>query len=136
MEKTFFIIKPDGVRRSLIGHVIARVEIRGFTLEKLEMRDVSREMLDRHYADLVDKPFYPEIVSYMTSGLVVIGVLKGSDVIHSWRKMMGATNPSDALPGTIRGDFAHASDDGSVENIVHGSDSTESAAREIALWFD
>ena len=136
MEKTFFIIKPDGVRRSLIGHDIARVEIRGFTLEKLEMRDVSREMLDRHYADPVDKPFYPEIVSYMTSGPVVIGVLKGSDVIHSWRKMMGATNPSDALPGTIRGDFAHASDDGSVENIVHGSDSTESAAREIALWFD
>src|SRR5574337_130261 len=85
MEKTFFIIKPDGVRRSLIGHVIARVEIRGFTLEKLEMRDVSREMLDRHYADLVDKPFYPEIVSYMTSGPVVIGVLKGSDVIHRRR---------------------------------------------------
>lgn len=136
MEKTFFIIKPDGVRRSLIGLVIDRVELRGFTLEKLEMRDVSKEMLDQHYADLVDKPFYPEIVSYMTSGPVVIGVMKGSDVIHSWRKMMGATNPSDALPGTIRGDFAHASDDGSVENIVHGSDSTESAAREIALWFD
>lgn len=135
MEKTFFIIKPDGVRRSLIGAVVERVERRGFKLERLEMCEVSREMLDQHYADLVDKPFYPEVVDYMMSGPVIIGVLRGADVIQSWRKMMGATNPPDALPGTIRGDYAHASDDGSVENIVHGSDSPESAAREIALWF-
>jgi nucleoside-diphosphate kinase len=136
MEKTLFIIKPDGVRRSLVGLVIDRVERRGFTLEKLEMRNVTRELLDQHYEELVDKPFYPEIVDYMMSGPVIIGVLKGSDVIQSWRKMMGATNPSDALPGTIRGDFAHASDTGSVENIVHGSDSTASAAREMKIWFE
>lgn len=135
MEKTFFIIKPDGVRRSLVGLVLERAERRGFSIEKLEMTHVTREMLDQHYADLVDKPFYHEIVSYMLSGPVVIGVMTGGDVIHSWRKMMGATNPPDALPGTIRGDFAHASDDGSVENIVHGSDCIESAEREIALWF-
>jgi len=127
MENTFFIIKPDGVRRLLVGSVINRIEHRGFTIERLEMRQVTKEVLDQHYADLV--------VSYMTSGPVVIGVLKGSDVIKSWRKMMGATNPSDALPGTIRGDFAHASDDDSVENIVHGSDCPEAAEREIALWF-
>lgn len=136
MEKTFFIIKPDGVRRSLIGLVIDRVERRGFSFEKLKMCDVTKEKLDQHYADLVDKPFYPEMVEYMTSGPVVIGVIKGTDVIHSWRKMMGATDPSDALPGTIRGDFAHATDKGALENIVHGSDSQASAEREIALWFE
>ena len=135
MENTFFIIKPDGVRRLLVGSVINRIEHRGFTIERLEMRQVTKEVLDQHYADLVDRPFYPDIVSYMTSGPVVIGELNGSDGIKSRRKMMGATNPSDALPGTIRGDFAHASDDDSVENIVHGSDCPEAAEREIALWF-
>ncbi|GFH42696.1 nucleoside diphosphate kinase [Lactococcus hodotermopsidis] len=135
MEKTLFIIKPDGVRRSLVGQVIERIERRGFLLERLEMREVTKDLLEVHYADIASKPFYGEVVDYMTSGSVVVGVLCGSDVILSWRKMMGATNPSDALPGTIRGDFAHASDDDSIENIVHGSDSAENAAREIAIWF-
>ena len=135
MENTFFIIKPDGVRRSLVGSVLSRIERRGFTIEKLEMRQVTKEILDQHYADLVDRPFYPDIVTYMTTGPVVIGILRGSNVISSWRKMMGATDPADALPGTIRGDFAHSSDNGCVENIVHGSDCLESAEREIALWF-
>ncbi|MDR1605773.1 MAG: nucleoside-diphosphate kinase [Streptococcaceae bacterium] len=135
MEKTFFIIKPDGVRRALIGQVIDRMEHRGFVIENLLMCQVTKDLLAQHYEALVDRPFYPSIEAYMMSGPVVIGVLTGADVIQSWRKMMGATNPTDALPGTIRGDFAHGAEGASIENIVHGSDSPESAAREIALWF-
>ena len=85
MENTFFIIKPDGVHRSLVGSVLSRIERRGFTIEKLEMRQVTKEILDQHYSDLVDRPFYPDIVTYMTTGTVVIGILRGSNVISSWR---------------------------------------------------
>ena len=136
MEKTFFMIKPDGVRRGLVGEVLHRIERRGFTIEKLEMRMATSELLEKHYADLVDRPFFPLIVDFMTSGPVITGVMSGNVVITSWRTMMGATYPKEALPGTIRGDYAQAPDeDGATFNIVHGSDSPESVEREIALWF-
>lgn len=136
MEKTFFMIKPDGVSRGLMGQILHRIERRGFVLEKLELRQASPELLKQHYSALVDKPFYPELEAYMTSGPVLAGVIAGNRVISSWRTMMGVTNPKDAVPGTIRGDFAQApGDDGGIQNVVHGSDSTDSAAREIELWF-
>ncbi|MEY8699857.1 nucleoside-diphosphate kinase [Streptococcus ferus] len=136
MEKTFFIIKPDGVRRGLIGEVLKRIERRGFAIDKLEMRLASPELLREHYQELVNKPFFPELESYMTSGPLLIGVMSGNRVVSSWRTMMGATNPKDALPGTIRGDFGQApGDDGGIFNVVHGSDSREAASREISLWF-
>ena len=121
MQKTFFIIKPDAVKRHLIGQVLDRIERRGFVIE--------------HYAQLVDKPFFPSISEFMMSGPSVIGIMSGPGVIKSWRDMMGATNPGDAAPGTIRGDFATAPDGDMIPNIVHGSDSEESAAREIQIWF-
>lgn len=136
MEKTFFIIKPDGVQRGLVGEVLHRIEVRGFKLEALDMRMVTPELLSQHYEALVDRPFFPKIVDYMTSGPVIIGVFSGNEAIASWRKMMGATNPLEASPGTIRGDFAQApSENGATFNIVHGSDSKESAQREMLLWF-
>lgn len=128
MEQTFFIIKPDGVKRGLVGEVLKRIERRGFKLEKLELRStVSEDLIDQHYRDLVGKSFYPPIRQFMTSG---------PKVIESWRDMMGATRPEEALSGTIRGDFAKAAGDNqAIQNVVHGSDSEESAKREIALWF-
>ena len=137
MEQTFFIIKPDGVKRVLVGEVLKRVEQRGYKIERLEMRtNVSNELIDQHYEALLTKDFYPSIRDYMTSGPVIIGVLSGSQVISGWRHMMGATRPEEALPGTIRGDFAQAAEAGeTIRNVVHGSDSEESAKREIALWF-
>lgn len=102
MEKTFFIIKPDGVQRGLVGEVLHRIEVRGFKLEALDMRMVTPELLSQHYEALVDRPFFPKIVDYMTSGPVIIGVFSGNEAIASWRKMMGATNPLEASPGTIR----------------------------------
>ncbi|VSI80080.1 nucleoside diphosphate kinase [Streptococcus pneumoniae] len=107
MEQTFFIIKPDGVKRGLVGEVLKRIEQRGFTIEKLEFRSqVSEELIDQHYQDLVGQSFYPPIREFMTSGPVLVGVISGPKVIETWRTMMGATRPEEALPGTIRGDFA------------------------------
>lgn len=109
MEQTFFIIKPDGVKRGLVGEVLKRIEQRGFTIEKLELRTkVSEELIDQHYQDLVGQSFYPPIREFMTSGPVLVGIISGSRVIETWRTMMGATRPEEALPGTIRGDFAKA----------------------------
>ena len=137
MEQTFFIIKPDGVKRGLVGQVLKRIEERGFKLEKLELRSaVSEDLIDQHYQDLVGKSFYPPIRQFMTSGPVVVGILSGPKVIETWRIMMGATRPEEALPGTVRGDFAKAAGDNqAIQNVVHGSDSEASAKREIALWF-
>ncbi|MEY8443561.1 nucleoside-diphosphate kinase [Lactococcus ileimucosae] len=137
MEKTFFIIKPDGVRRGLVGEVLKRIEQRGLQLDRLELRTAPDEsLIDKHYEVLVDKDFYPNLRNYMTSGPLVVGVISGSEAISCWRTMMGATNPAQAQPGTIRGDFAQSPEKGkAIENIVHGSDSPESAGREIALWF-
>lgn len=137
MEQTFFIIKPDGVKRGLVGEVLKRIERRGFKLEKLELRStVSEDLIDQHYRDLVEKSFYPPIRQFMTSGPIIVGIISGPKVIESWRDMMGATRPEEALPGTIRGDFAKAvGENQAIQNVVHGSDSEESAKREIALWF-
>ena len=137
MEQTFFIIKPDGVKRGLVGEVLKRIERRGFKLEKLELRStVSEDLIDQHYRDLVEKSFYPPIRQFMTSGPIIVGIISGPKVIESWRDMMGATRPEEALPGTIRGDFAKAAGENqAIQNVVHGSDSEESAKREIDLWF-
>ena len=136
MEKTFFIIKPDGVRRQIVGDILQRIERRGFTIEKLEMRLASKELLEKHYCDLIGRSFFPQLVDYMTNGPLIIGVMSGNEVISSWRMMMGVTNPNEALPGTIRGDFAQGPDEGGATfNVVHGSDSLESASKEISLWF-
>lgn len=135
MQKTLFIIKPDAVKRHLVGQVIDRIERRGFTIERMEMLTLDLERLKKHYAQLVEKPFFSSITNYMMSGPAIIGILSGPGVIKSWRDMMGATNPGEAVPGTIRGDFATAPDEHGIQNIVHGSDSEESAAREIELWF-
>ena len=137
MEQTFFIIKPDGVKRGLVGEILKRIERRGFKLEKLELRStVSEDLIDQHYRDLVEKSFYPPIRQFMTSGPIIVGIISGPKVIESWRDMMGATRPEEALPGTIRGDFAKAAGENqAIQNVVHGSDSEESAKREIALWF-
>ena len=137
MEQTFFIIKPDGVKRGLVGEVLKRIERRGFKLEKLELRStVSEDLIDQHYRDLVEKSFYPPIRQFMTSSPIIVGIISGPKVIESWRDMMGATRPEEALPGTIRGDFAKAAGENqAIQNVVHGSDSEESAKREIALWF-
>lgn len=118
-----------------MGEILHLIERRGFTVERLELRHATEDLLKVHYSHLVDKPFFPDIRSYMMSGPVLIGVLSGPKVVKSWRNMMGATNPVDALPGTIRGDFAMGAVDGNIKNVVHGSDSVEAAQREIALWF-
>lgn len=136
MEETLFIIKPDGVKRGLVGEVVKRIERRGFKITRLALRNATKEELANHYADLVSKPFYPQIEAYMTEGPIVVGTFVGSDAIKTWRKTMGATNPAEAEMGTIRADFAQGPDEqGNIRNMVHGSDSTESAAREIAIWF-
>ena len=138
MEQTFFIIKPDGVKRGLVGEVLKRIEQRGFIIEKLELRSqLSEDLIDQHYQDLVGQSFYPPIREFMTSGPVLVGIISGPKVIETWRTMMGATRPEEALPGTIRGDFAKAAGENqAIQNVVHGSDSEESAKREITLWFD
>lgn len=135
MEQTFFMIKPDGVQRGLVGEILQRIERRGFILEKLDLRQLDRTGLEQHYEELVDKPFFSELADFMMSGPVLLGIISGPDVIHSWRLMMGPTNPAQAAPGTIRGDFATAPVGGIIPNVVHGSDSPESAAREVAIWF-
>ena len=135
MEKTFFMIKPDGVARGLVGTILERIERRGFTLEELKVTSLDEERLRKHYSHLVGRSFFPDTLSYMMSGKAVIGVISGTGVVSSWRQMMGATNPGDALPGTIRGDFAMAPEGSHIKNVVHGSDSVESAEREIAIWF-
>ena len=131
MEQTFIMIKPDGVQRGLVGDIIARFEKRGFYLRACQMMTPSEEHLKQHYADLSGKGFFPALISYMLSGPVVAMVWEGNNVVKTGRKMLGTTNPIDSEPGTIRGDFCI--DVG--RNICHGSDSVESAKKEIALWF-
>lgn len=130
-ERTLILVKPDGVTRGLIGEVVARIEARGFRFEALELRTLTREVAEAHYGEHKDKPFFGELVDFITSGPLVAGVVSGPGVVGAWRTMMGATDPLKSAPGTIRGDLAHEMS----ENVVHGSDSPESAAREIALFF-
>ena len=129
--KTFFMIKPDGVKRNLIGEIISRVEEKGFQITKIKMITISQDLAEKHYAEHMDKPFFSDLVSFITSGPVVAMQVEGENVVSQIRNLMGATNPSDATPGSIRGDLATELD----KNVVHGSDSDESAARELNLFF-
>ena len=131
MERTFLAIKPDGVQRKLVGEIIRRFEAKGFTLVGLKLMSVSRELAETHYGVHKEKPFFPGLVNFITSGPVVAMVWEGKGVIASARKIIGATNPLNAEPGTMRGDFGV--DVG--RNIIHGSDAPETATQEIALWF-
>ena len=131
MEKTLVLVKPDGVRRGLSGEIIARFEKRGLQIVALKLLQISRPMAEKHYAEHVGKPFFDSLVEFITSGPVVAMVVKGDHAIRAVRAMMGATNPLEAAPGTIRGDFALVMS----ENVIHGSDGSESAEREIKAFF-
>ncbi|MFC7405237.1 nucleoside-diphosphate kinase [Georgenia alba] len=135
LERTLVIVKPDGVARRLTGEVLRRVEAKGYTIVALEQRTVSRELLTEHYAEHQGKPFFEPLLEFMTSGPVVAAVVEGHGVIEGFRSLAGATNPTSAAPGTIRGDLGREWGTTVVQNLVHGSDSPESAAREIGLWF-
>ena len=135
VERTLVLVKPDGVTRGLIGEVIRRIEAKGYRIVALERRTATPELLARHYAEHVGKPFYQPLVDFMLSGPVVALVAEGQRVVEGFRSLAGATEPTAAAPGTIRGDLGRDWGATVVQNIVHGSDSPESAAREIALWF-
>lgn len=131
MEKTFAMIKPDAVQRGLVGTIISRYEAKGLRVAGMKIMQVTEDIAKQHYAEHVEKPFFPGLLSYITSGPVVALVLEGKNAVAEVRKMNGATNPLEAACGTIRGDFAQEVG----RNVVHGSDSVESAAREIAIYF-
>ena len=131
MQRTFLAVKPDGVQRGLIGRIISRLEEKGFKLIGMKLMKITNELAEKHYGEHKDKAFFKGLVNFITSGPIVAMVWEGKDIISSLRKIMGKTNPSDADVGTIRGDFGI--DIG--KNVVHGSDSEESAKREIALFF-
>jgi len=135
MERTLVLVKPDGVRRGLTGEVIRRIEAKGYRLSRLELREATRELLAEHYAEHEGKPFYEPLVEFMLSGSVVAMVVEGERVVEGFRALAGATDPTVALPGTIRGDLGRDWGLPVQQNLVHGSDSTESAEREIAIWF-
>ena len=130
-QQTLILVKPDGVKRRLVGEVISRIEAKGFEIRELRMATIEESLAQKHYAEHVDKPFFGELVSFITSGPLVAMVVEGVDAIAGMRQLMGATNPIEAAPGSIRGDFATIIG----ENIVHGSDSPESAEREVNLFF-
>ncbi len=131
IENTFIMVKPDGVARRLVGEVVGRLEAKGLTLEKMRMLTISEAMAGEHYAEHVERPFFGELISFITSGPVVAMEWSGESAISVCRTLMGATNPAEAAPGSIRGDLATVV----TENIVHGSDSPASASRELALFF-
>lgn len=132
IERSYVMVKPDGVQRGLVGEIISRFERKGFQLKGLKLFETPRELAEEHYGELKEKPFYPKLVDYIVSGPVVCIALEGPGVVAAARKLIGVTNPLNAEPGTIRGDFG-------IEvgrNVVHGSDSPENGLREIALWFN
>jgi nucleoside-diphosphate kinase len=131
MDRTLILVKPDAFARSLTGEIIARFERKGLRIVALQRMTLTRELAERHYAEHAERPFFGELVDFITSGPLVAMVLEGVDAVRAARQLIGATNPLDAAPGSIRGDFAIAMG----ENMVHGSDSPESAAREAALFF-
>ena len=135
-EKTLILIKPDGVRRGLVGEVISRVEEKGYSITALRMLQADRSILEKHYAEHDGKPFYEPLLEFMSSGPIVAMIAEGNRVIEGFRSLAGATDPTVAAPGTIRGDLARDQGTKVVQNIVHGSDSPESAAREIAIFFE
>lgn len=134
-SRTLVLVKPDAVRRGLIGEVLRRIEAKGYTLVAAELRTADEALLTEHYAEHVGKPFFEPLVAFMSSGPVLAAVVEGQRVVEGFRSLAGATDPTVAAPGTIRGDLARDWGRAVVENLVHGSDSPESARREIALWF-
>ena len=131
MERTLILVKPDAFARNLTGEIIARFERKGLVLARLKLMTMSRELAESHYHEHVDKPFFGELVEFITSGALVAMVLEGEQAVEAARQVIGATNPLQASPGSIRGDYAIAVG----QNMVHGSDAPESAAREVALFF-
>ena len=134
-ERSLVLVKPDGFQRGLTGEVLRRIEAKGYTLAALAVLTPTREQLAVHYEEHVGKPFYEPLVDFMSSGPVTAVVIEGQDCVKGFRSLAGATNPTDALPGTIRGDFGRDWGTPVQQNIVHGSDSHESGEREIAIWF-
>ena len=131
MEETLFLIKPDGVKRQICGEILTRYERKGLIIKAMKLLQTPKELAQEHYAEHKDKPFFGELVDFITSGPVLAFVLAGKNAVTSVRTINGATNPVDATPGSIRGDYALTMD----SNVVHASDSVDSAAREIHLWF-
>jgi nucleoside-diphosphate kinase len=130
-ESTLLIVKPDGVRRGLVGEVLRRVEAKGLSIEALRLETIDRATAEEHYGEHTEKPFFGELVDFITGGPVVLAKITGESAISVWRALMGPTDPIDAPPGTIRGDYATVI----TENVVHGSDAPDSAARELKLFF-
>ena len=135
IQRTLVLVKPDGVRRGLSGEVLRRIEAKGYTLVAVELRTADDALLQQHYAEHEGKPFFQPLVDFMKSGPVLAVVAEGHRVIEGFRSLAGATEPTTAAPGTIRGDLGRDWGLAVTQNLVHGSDSEESAAREIALWF-
>lgn len=134
-ERTLVLVKPDGVERGLTGQILARVEAKGYKIVELKLVQATREILERHYEEHQGKPFFEPLVEFMGSGPVVAAVVEGNRVIEGFRSLAGSTEPTTAPPGTIRGDLGRDWGDKVQKNLVHGSDSPESAAREIGIWF-
>ena len=130
-ERTYLMFKPDGLQRGVVGEIISRLEKKGFRLLAMKLTKATKEILDKHYAEHIGKPFFEKLCKYIMSGPVICMVWQGRDIVKTARKMMGATNPLNAEPGTIRGDYCIDSG----RNIIHGSDSVQSAEREIGIWF-
>ena len=135
LQRTLVLVKPDGVSRGLVGEVLRRIEAKGYTLAAAQLRVADAALLEQHYAEHLGKSWLPSLVEFMTSGPLLAVVAEGHKVIEGFRSLAGATDPTAAAPGTIRGDLARDWGTSAIQNIVHGSDSPESAAREIALWF-
>ena len=134
-ERTLVLVKPDGVRRSLVGEIISRIEAKGYQITNLKMLKADRSILEAHYSEHKGKPFYEPLLEFMQSGPIVALIAEGNRVIEGFRSLAGATDPTVAAPGTIRGDLARDQGTKVVQNLVHGSDSSESAEREIKIFF-
>ena len=134
-QRSLVLVKPDGVRRGLTGEVLRRIEAKGYTLVALELKEATREILAAHYAEHEGKPFYEPLVEFMLSGPVAAVVIEGERCIEGFRSLAGTTDPTTAAPGTIRGDFGRDWGLKVQQNLVHGSDSVDSAEREIKIWF-
>jgi len=135
MERTLVLIKPDGVKRNLVGQVLSRIEAKGYSLTAIKTMNADRALLAKHYAEHEGKPFFEPLIEFMTSGPIVAVIAEGNRVVEGFRKLAGTTDPTTGEPGTIRGDLAADAGTKVVQNIVHGSDSVESANREIEIFF-
>lgn len=136
IEQTLVLVKPDGVKRNLSGEILRRIEAKGYRIADLKLVNPDEKLLTQHYEEHADKPFFPALLEFMMSGSVIAVKLEGERVIEGFRVLAGATDPTVASPGTIRGDLGRDWGTKVIQNLVHGSDSPESAARELEIWFD